>query len=268
MDSDRIARLLTTWARDAAAFAETLATLEPSWSSEASPVAGGWLVLSGRGMYVNRVLGAGIDVPLDDADVGFVTRRSASVGVPPAFEVSPLTHGTSLAVLEHHGFAPDRGSPATAMVWPIDRPLPASPMDVVIRSISTASIADWQHVSAIGWGHTGADARRVSDAFTSAAHAIDGDGMVIAHDARDGRPVGCASLTRRDGVATLGGMSTIPTERRRGVQAALVRHRIEVALDAGCDLITSSAASGSASERNLQRLGFVAVTTITTFLQS
>jgi GNAT superfamily N-acetyltransferase len=143
--------------------------------------------------------------------------------------------------------------------------LPDSPTDVVVRSISAASIADWQEVSALGWGHVTPESRRASDAFVRAAQVIDGDGMVIAHDAADGRPLGCASLTRRDGVATLGGMSTIPAERRRGVQAALVRHRIEVALDSGCDLITTSTAVGGASERNVGRLGFEPVLTITTW---
>jgi GNAT superfamily N-acetyltransferase len=82
--------------------------------------------------------------------------------------------------------------------------------------------------------------------------------MVLAFDPSGERPIGCASSTVRDGIATLGGMSTIPAARRRGVQAALVRHRLARAATLGCELAAATAAVGSASERNLVRLGFEA----------
>ena len=61
-----------------------------------------------------------------------------------------------------------------------------------------------------------------------------------------------------------------PTKRSKKyidstVQAALVRHRLGVALAAGCDLIASSAVTGGASERNLGRLGFQPVLQVTTW---
>jgi GNAT superfamily N-acetyltransferase len=80
--------------------------------------------------------------------------------------------------------------------------------------------------------------------------------MVIAVDTSDGRPLGCASLTLREEVATLGGMSTIPAERGRGVQTALILHRLGVAAAAGCSIATSTTVVGGASERNVQRFGF------------
>jgi GNAT superfamily N-acetyltransferase len=266
MEAGVLRRVLHAWALDAAAFADVLARHDPTWGSQTHPMAGGQLVLSGCGLYVNRAMAAGIAPALTESDVDQLVAESLVVGVPPAIEVSPVTATETLRVLASHNFERQPDSDVTALVWPVgERPLPDSPMDVVIRSISAASIKDWQEVSALGWGHTSAEARRASDAFVAAAHAIDGDGMVIAHDAGDGRPLGCASLTRRTGVATLGGMSTIPAERRRGVQAALVRHRIEVAIESGCDLIVSGTASGGASQRNLQRLGFVPGATISTW---
>jgi GNAT superfamily N-acetyltransferase len=99
-------------------------------------------------------------------------------------------------------------------------------------------------------------ARRAADAFATAAQVVDGDGMVIALDAADGRPLGCASMTLHEEVATLGGMSTIPAERGRGVQAALILHRLGVAKAAGCTIATSTTVVGGASERNVQRFGF------------
>ncbi len=268
-DQALIRRVLGAWAEAAAAVAHELARHEPVWGSSTAGVAGGTLVVSGAGLYVNRVLAAGIDTPLTDADIGFVIERSSAAGLGVAgFEVSDLTDPRSRDALDRHGFEHDTTRDVSMMMRSTDLPLPESPFDIVIRSIGPASLGDWQEVAALGWGHTEPAARRASDAYARAVSGIEGESLMIAHDARDGRPLGCAALTRRSEVATLGGMSTVPEERRRGVQAALVRHRIEVALDAGCTVIVSSAASGGASRRNLERLGFRAVLTVATLVRS
>lgn len=135
-------------------------------------------------------------------------------------------------------------------------PAVAHPDDVAVHPVrSEADLALWQEVSALGWGHATAEARRAADAFAVAAYEIDGAGMVVAFDADDGRPLGCASLTVRDGLATLGGMSTVPAERGRGVQAALVHHRLGAAAERGCRTAASRAVVGGASARNLARHG-------------
>ena len=114
----------------------------------------------------------------------------------------------------------------------------------------------WQDVAASGFGVGEGEPRRVSDAFAKAAAVVDAAGFLLARDGDDGRPLGCASVTIRDGLATLGGMTTLPSERRRGVQAALIAHRLRLASEAGCDLVASSTVPANASERNLARAGF------------
>ena len=101
-----------------------------------------------------------------------------------------------------------------------------------------------------------ASAVGASDAFAAAAAVVDGRGFLLARDAADGRPLGCASVTIRDGLATLGAMATRPSERRRGVQATLITHRLRIAAEAGCDLAVSSTIPANTSERNLRRAGF------------
>ncbi len=250
--------LVRTWALDAAAFAHVLAGQDPTWRSEVRDVAGGQLVLCGAGMYVNRLIGAGIETPLTDADLDTVVERSRAVGVEPAVEVTPLTHPASLALLRARGFVRDPASDVAALVRRLPGPTIAAPTDIAVRSVTTADhLVTWQATSARGWGHTDAAPRRVADAFARAAHAIDGEGMVIAHDVESGDPVGCASTTIRDGIATVGGMSTVPEQRRRGVQAALLAFRLGRAHRLGCSLAASTAVTGGASERNLVRHGFL-----------
>lgn len=57
-------------------------------------------------------------------------------------------------------------------------------------------------------------------------------------------------------VPTLFGSAVLPSFRRRGIHAAMLRFRLERARDAGCKVAAVSATPGSASERNLLRLGF------------
>jgi GNAT superfamily N-acetyltransferase len=254
-DLDR--RLLRTWAANAAAFVDVLSASDPAWRSETRPLAGGSLVLSGAGLYVNRAMAVGIDVALGDDEIDVVVERSRAVGVPPAVEVTPATHPLTRERLARRGFRHVEDADVVALVRSLPGGDVPAPADVVVRPVGDAAgLALCRQVSALGWGHVDADARHASDVFLGAAHAIDGDGLVLAFDAHDGRPLGCASTTIRNGVATLGGMSTIPAERRRGVQAALVRHRLALAVARGCAVAASNAVVGGASERNLRRLGF------------
>jgi GNAT superfamily N-acetyltransferase len=66
---------------------------------------------------------------------------------------------------------------------------------------------------------------------------------------------GVGMLFRHAGVGYLATAATLPELRRRGVQGALVRHRIDVAVRAGCDLIVGHTAVGGASHRTMERCG-------------
>lgn len=259
-------RLVRLWALNAVAQATALAQIDPSRASETRPVSDGWLILSGRDMYVNRAMAVGISASVSREEIDSAISRFRQIGLAPAFEVTPATLPATVQLLEDQGFVRDPSADVTALVRPIPETHGDPPDDVVVRPVTDdASLALWQEVSAAGWGHTDPRARAASDAFARAAFVTDQDGMMIAFDLNDGRPVGCASVTIRDGLATLGGMSTLPDQRRRGVQAALVHHRLRFAAQRGCDQAATTAATGSASERNLRRHGFKPVFEIETW---
>ena len=71
-----------------------------------------------------------------------------------------------------------------------------------------------------------------------------------------GEIAGGASLRIQDGVAQLSGAATRPELRRRGVQSALLRHRLREAARRGCDLAVVTTQPGSKSQENVQRFGF------------
>lgn len=72
----------------------------------------------------------------------------------------------------------------------------------------------------------------------------------------DGEPVGTGSLVIEDGVGWMSADSTLPNFRRRGVQQAIQRHRLELMQEAGCELAVTEAIPGTISQRNMERLGF------------
>ena len=223
-------------------------------------------MLAGPGMYINQAMAAGIDDELSSAHLEFLLERSRVVGAAPTIEVASITLPRSVHRIRERGFVHDPTSDITCLTRSVMPTAIDGPGNVVIRPTeSDEDLRLWQETSATGWGHTTTDARRASDAFAAAAHALDNEHMVVAFDPLDGRPLGCASMTVREGVAMLGGMSTIPAERRRGVQSALIRYRLTVARRLGCDLAVTTAARGGASERNLRRHGFDPTETIQRF---
>ena len=250
-------RLEQVEAQNSLAFALALSSIDRSWGTETLAVAGGQLVLCGPGLYVNRAIAAGITEPLRDADIELIIDRSAAVGVPASVEVTPATHSDSIAQLTSQRFVHDTTRDVTVLARSFDyMPDDLTREGIEVVSVADRSLAEWQETSARAWGHTTESAGRASDVFAAAAAEVDGDGMLIALDASDGRPLGVASMTIFEDVATLGGMSTLPAERGRGVQAALILHRLGLAKAAGCTLATSTTVVGGDSERNVRRFGF------------
>lgn len=71
----------------------------------------------------------------------------------------------------------------------------------------------------------------------------------------DGKPAAVASLTMGLGIGYLGDMRTLPEYRSRGIQTALIHHRLRVA-EAEADVVFVGTAPGNASYRNVFRMGF------------
>lgn len=91
-------------------------------------------------------------------------------------------------------------------------------------------------------------------AFIAAEHRVSSVQRFLLLDG--GEPVAAAALSIHDGVAVLGGASTLLAHRGRGAQARLIRHRLSVAACLGCSLAVATAVPGSGSAANLRRAGF------------
>ena len=254
-----IERIARTEAANAAAHAGVLAGQDRSWGTEVFGLAGGQAVLCGPGLYVNRAMAVGLTGPMTADDFELLEQRSAVVGVPPAVDVVPTADRSVIELAAARGYGLLRF--LTTHVRPPRRRDRGGRRRATHRSsIERADgelLGVWQDVSAVGFGVAEGDARRASDAFAKAAAVVDRDGFLLARDAVDGRPLGCATRhdPRRVGHARRHD-DAAGTSARRGVQAALIAHRLRMAAEAGCDLAVSSTVPANASERNLARAGF------------
>ena len=84
------------------------------------------------------------------------------------------------------------------------------------------------------------------------------DGALIFVAEIDGQTVACGAglLIPEHGIVALFGAGTLPEFRRRGLQTALFRTRMEAAAKAGCEYAVVVTQGGTTSQRNAERLGF------------
>lgn len=105
----------------------------------------------------------------------------------------------------------------------------------------------WAALAARGFG-PGAE-----EIMSVVAHAP-GTRLFVAE--MNGMPAATAALSVTGGVAAFHGTATFPEFRARGLQTALLAHRLQAAAGAGADLASVFVTPGSGSERNVQRAGF------------
>ena len=260
-DRDVLDRVVGVWAGHHAAIARALRAVVGEVGVLVEPFVDGALVLTGPGRYVNAACGAGRVRPPTDDEWRHLVRCADTIGVRPAIEVSDVSHPGTVEGAVDRGWT--EGGRRRVFVRPLADPGPTTTAGSVprgqVREVAADRIVDWQAASALGVGLVTDAERRVGDEWVAAAYAA-GDRLFVAY--LDDAPVGAATLHVRDGVATLGGMSTAPAARRRGVQAHLIAVRLAAAVSAGCDLAASNAVADD-SARNLLRAGFVEIGALT-----
>ena len=82
-----------------------------------------------------------------------------------------------------------------------------------------------------------------------------------------GQDIASGAVAITEGVAALHGTSTLPSERGKGAQMALIAQRLHYAKAEGADLATVFVTPASGSECNAERAGFRLVGARLTFTQ-
>ena len=242
----------------------------PQHAPESIDIAGGVAIWLGKGSPVNGAVGLGMDGPVDDEALDRLEAFYHERGAPAVMGMCPLADPSLLHLLgsrgwiatefEHvlvlesaHGGSAHRGNSRAELAR--ERAELSPDLDNNRFEVRVC-LPDEREI----WGR--AAARGFGDGAPEAAHEEFGRLMAEKEDAIlllawvDGRPAGTGALVVDGGIGWLSGDSTLPEYRRRGIQQAIQRHRLELARASGCDLAVTEAAPGGQSQRNMERLGF------------
>lgn len=230
------------------------------------PLGGGLAVHMGVESPSNKLAGLGFGEPPAAAALDGVERTFAARGTALQAEVSSLADPAVLRTLARRGY--ELIGFENVLGLPLDAGMAAdragSAIDVVRADRGdAAATAAWMDAVVTGFLHPDTfDGPPSHESFDrEAMERIMGDVFESASFERylarvDRAIAGGASLRLQEGVAQLAGAATLPAYRRRGVQTALLHHRLGEAARRGCDVAVVTTQPGSKSTENVQRFGF------------
>lgn len=211
------------------------------------------------GNIVNGSFGLGMNGPVEQEEIAALIAFFEDHGEPAKVNVCSYADPSLRRWLAEYGFV------ATDFETVLYQPLGAGVAEgdgsvagaadgtPEVRLASTAAERElWATLEACGFMDDAADEAGL---ILARAIALRTDSLPFI-GYLDGEPAGTGMLVIKDGVAMFNGDSTLPAMRGRGVQTAILAHRLAYAREAGCDLAVIEASPGGISERNQQRAGF------------
>jgi GNAT superfamily N-acetyltransferase len=232
--------------------AQMAQTLQPSSGSAVEPIAGGYAVYCGPGNPVTQAVGLALQGPITTAEFDQVEKFYFSRNEPVRVETCPLADASLFEHYKSRNYFVTEFS--NVMLRPVDGPASRpDPPEIKIQLAPPEELDLWVMTVSQGF----AEHYPVTQEMLSIMKMFAVGKYTDCYLARiDGRVAGGATLAMRGRIAGLFGASTIPDFRNRGVQTALLHHRLRRASQAKCDLALSLAQPGSHSQRNITRLGF------------
>lgn len=236
-------------------YARLYQKLRPEISAAAEPICGGHMIFAGVGSLIGRAVGLGLESPVSAGDLDRLEEFYYSRGAPAQLDVCPLTEAGLMEMLKTRGYSlaelnnvlyrrlnGEEGSD----------PVPAGSTVRMGRAEEAEMFSGIVERSFFPNGDSPADFNAV---FTP-LFQMEGALTFVAEI--EGEIAACAAglLIQERRVVALFGAGTLPEFRGRGLQTALLRLRMKVAAQAGCDVAVIVTNGGTTSQRNAERLGF------------
>jgi GNAT superfamily N-acetyltransferase len=262
-DTDLAMRIEAAVVEDFVAFGELGGVMFPEDEPCLLDVAGGVALFLASGSPMNQATGLGFAGPVSHADIADLEEFFSARSTDASLMLAPLAHPSLVDAVAERGFRPsgfenvlglDLDDALAARLVGEARAESADSTGIVIREARTDDErALWARANIEGF---------VAPLDPAPAHLHLAQIMAARTDMTlllalaDGQLAGSSALRIRDTDAWLLADSTLPEYRRRGVQQALQRHRLGLALEAGCEVAFTEARPGGSSQRNMERLGF------------
>jgi ribosomal protein S18 acetylase RimI-like enzyme len=229
-------------------------------------VCGGVAAYAGAGSPFNKVAGLGFGGVPTDAQLEEIERELAARGAPVQIEISTLADPAVARRLTQRGyelvgFENVLGLLLTTLPAQLSESEAVEELSIV--AVGRDREPAWRDAVVTAFLHPdtfdGPPSHEQFEADTLGT-VFDDLGAVGGFERQlalvGGQVAGGASLRLYEGIAQLCGAATLPAYRRRGVQTALLAHRLHHAARRGCDVAVVTTQPGSVSQRNVQRAGF------------
>jgi GNAT superfamily N-acetyltransferase len=264
--TDEVARRLEmAEAIDAAGCAEALCKVNCNGGATAKAISGGVAVYCGSDSPLTHALGIGMHGPVTVDDMEELEDFFHERDAPIIVDLCPYAHPTLRELLSSRGYRILEFVNVMARALPPDEPLPPLPSLVSVRRAEPPEREVF--INTVIGGFFGRDRLNEQEIeLGSTLFHMPCSSVFLAY--LDEQPVGGGGMSVRNRVASLFSDATHERFRGRGVQSAVIRARVEGAIEAGCDLIAACTVPGSGSQRNYEKLGFqVAYTKLTMGLE-
>lgn len=230
---------------------------------ESEEIGGGWMTFVGVGSWANQACGLGLQGLVTDEDLDRLVEFYVSRGVEPRIEVCPFVDETLITGLSRRGFRLREFENALTRELPPNEDLravhpngwPEGLVLVHVDPTDDVQVSTFAEMSTQGFRAAGEPLSDVYKVTTT---------KTVRHPRCDsflarfqGTDVGGGGMESSDQVAYLFGTSVARTHRRKGIQAALILRRLELARERGCSIAVIHSQPGLPTERNALRMGFI-----------
>ena len=230
-------------------------TSHPEIGAAEEEICGGHMIFAGLGSPVGRVAGVGFNGPISQEDLARMEEFYRRHGAPCQIDVCPLTEPTLLEMLKQRGYALTEFNNVLFRRLDKTEGFPPPPPEAVIRPGCREEAAVLNAIVQNSFFPDG-DAPQGFEEKLSPLYQMPGAIYFAAE--MEGKTVACAAglIIPEHGIIALFGAGTLRDYRRRGLQTALLRRRMQAAAAAGCEYAVIVTRGGTTSQHNAERLGF------------
>lgn len=233
-------------------YAKEIERLQPEIAPAIAYFSGGSVVYAGKNNPLSRAVGFGLKGAMVSEDLEFIEDFYRSRDAMTQIDLCPLAHPSLMQLLGERGY--HFGEFINTWILELaDYQLPVAVSGVEVREADRNEGRIWMETVKRGFSTVEESAAIPVEFFEPFLH-IKNTHCFIAWI--DGQAVGAGTVAINDGLASLFGTGTLTEFRNHGAQTALLRARLELALELGCDLAMVGTTPGSGSQRNVERAGF------------
>lgn len=225
----------------------------PEIGAAEQEICGGHMVFAGLGSPIGRATGAGLDGPLTAADLDLIEQFYRERKAPSQVDLTPLHGPEVFEMCKERGYAIAELNNVLFRKLDAHEDFSRAPAHCEIRRSSPEEAEITGAIVESAFFPDGAP-----EAFRGLITPLYQMENALAFVATvDGKAVACGTglVIPEHKVFALCGAGTRAEFRGRGLQTALLRARMQAALEAGCEYAVVVTQGGTISQRNAERLG-------------